>query len=176
MIYHGLLGLRREHSRKTFEALVERSNAKRFFDINLRPPYDSEPLIKEWIHGVDWLKLNIDELESLLSDSVDFGDSTATEAAVQALRAEYAIENVLLTGGRQGARIFSECQQAACIPAPKPDRLVDTVGAGDSFSAYTLHGILSGMPIAQIVREASQFAAKVCGMQGATTLNQKFYQ
>jgi fructokinase len=176
MIYHGLLGLRSERSRKTFEALVERSQAKRFFDINLRPPYDSEELIKQWIRGVDWLKLNIDELESLLGDPVDFSDATATESAVNSLRAEYGIHNVLLTGGKQGARIFSEDQQAACIPAPNPDRFVDTVGAGDSFSAYTLHGILSGMPLQQIVREASLFAAKVCGMQGATTLNQEFYQ
>jgi fructokinase len=173
MIYHGLLALRSERSRATFEALVERSGAKRFFDINLRPPYDSITLIKKWIHGVDWLKLNIDELTSLLGEKIDFRDAAG---AIEHLRAEYGIHNVLLTGGSQGARIQGELGQAACFPAPKPEALVDTVGAGDSFSAYTLHGLLSGHPVDEIVRNASHFAAKVCAMQGATTLNKDFYQ
>lgn len=173
MIYHGLLALRNERSRATFESLVARSRAKRFFDINLRPPYDSMTLIKKWICDVDWLKLNIDELESLLGEKVNFGDAAG---AIEQLRAEYGIHNVLLTGGRQGARIQGEVGQAECIPAPKPEALVDTVGAGDSFSAYTLHGLLSGQTVDEIVRNASRFAAKVCAMQGATTVKKEFYQ
>jgi len=174
MIYHGLLALRSERTRETFEALVGRSSAKRFFDINLRPPYDSMELVKKWIRGVDWLKLNIDELESLLGGAeVDFDEAGED---VEKLRAEYGIRNVLLTGGSKGARIQGEVGEAACIPAPKPEPFVDSVGAGDSFSAYTLHGLLSGMPVGQIVEEASRFAAKVCGMRGATTLEKDFYQ
>lgn len=174
MIYHGLLALRSERSRATFEALVERSSAQRFFDINLRPPYDSMPLIKKWIRGVDWLKLNIDELGSLLGDdSVVFEDSVTP---VEVLRAEYGVRNVLLTGGSRGARIIGEVGQVACIPAPTPEPFVDTVGAGDSFSAYVLHGLLAGTPVEQIVQKASHFAAKVCGMQGATTNDKTFYQ
>jgi fructokinase len=174
MICHGLLALRSERSRATFEKLVERSKAKRFFDINLRPPYDSMELVKKWIFNVDWLKLTIDELESLLGGrSVDFEDSIP---AVEALRSKYAIHNVLLTGGSRGARIIGEVGQAACIPAPTPDPFIDTVGAGDSFSAYTLHGILSGMPINEIVKNASHFAAKVCGIQGATSSDLSFYR
>lgn len=174
MIYHGLLALRNERSRSTFEALIERSTAKRFFDINLRPPYDSMELIKPWVRGVDWLKLNIDELQFLLDDrKVDFEDAVT---AVEELRAEYSVHNVLLTGGSRGARIIGEVGQVACMPAPTPDPFVDTVGAGDSFSAYTLHGLLAGVPLEQVVRNASQFAAKVCGMQGATTTNKNFYQ
>lgn len=174
MIYHGLLALRNERTRETFEALVARSGAQRFFDINLRPPYDSMELIKKWIRDVDWLKLNIDELESLLEGTeVEFNDAGG---AIGKLRAEYGIHNVLLTGGSQGARIQGEVGEAVCAPAPKPEPFVDSVGAGDSFSAYTLHGLLSGMPVDQIVANASRFAAKVCGMQGATTLKKNFYQ
>jgi len=174
MIYHGLLALRSEDSRTTFEALVARSTAQRFFDINLRPPYDSMELVKKWIYGVDWLKLNIDELGSVLGhDSVDFAESVAP---VEALRSKYGVRNVLLTGGSRGARIIGEVGQVACIPAPSPDAFVDAVGAGDSFSAYVLHGLLAGEPVDQMVHNASRFAAKVCGMQGATTNDNKFYQ
>ena len=174
MIYHGLLALRSERSRQTFEALVERSDAKRFFDINLRPPYDSMELVKKWVRGVDWLKLNIDELETLTGQSdVDFLDASAP---IEKLRAEYGVRNVLLTGGSQGARIQGEVGQAKCAPAPSPKPFVDSVGAGDSFSAYTLRGLLSGEPIDQIVANASRFAAQVCSMQGATTPDRNFYQ
>jgi fructokinase len=174
MIYHGLLALRSEQSRSAFEALIERSSTKRFFDINLRPPYDSMELVKKWIRGVDWLKLNTDELESLLGGP--HLDLENCVEAVEKLRAKYGIHNVLLTGGSKGARIIGEVGQAACLPAPTPHPFVDTVGAGDSFSAYTLHGILTGMPLDQIVQNASRFAAKVCGMQGATTADREFYQ
>ena len=173
MIYHGLLALRSERSRATFEALVHRSRAKRFFDINLRPPYDSMELVKKWIRDVDWLKLNIDELQSLLGlPRIEFADAAG---AVEKLRAEYGIRNLVLTGGSQGACIFGESGQAACMPAPRLDPFVDTVGAGDSFSEYTIHGILTGMPVAEIIKNASRFAARVCGIQGATTLDRRFY-
>ncbi len=174
MIYHGLLALRGERTRASFEAIVRRSSGQRFFDVNLRPPYDSFDLIRKWMCGVDWLKLNIDELETLLERGpIDFSDSSES---VELLRQEYGIRNVLLTGGRRGARIIGDVGEAACIPAPKPEPFVDTVGAGDSFSAYTMNGLLRGMPLEEIVQGAGRFAAKVCGMQGATTDEIQFYQ
>lgn len=38
-IYHGSLALRSPLTRSTLSSIVGRSPAKRFFDINLRPPY-----------------------------------------------------------------------------------------------------------------------------------------
>lgn len=173
IIYHGLLALRNEHSRASFDALIQRSPAKRFFDINLRPPYFDLETLREAIQEVHWLKLNIDELAIVLGDdSVTFDKC---QPHLERVIGEYGIENVLLTGGRQGALIHGEFGQAQCMPAPTPKRLVDTVGAGDSFSAYTIHGILSGLPVEQIVEQASRFASRVCGMQGATTDNKDFY-
>ncbi len=174
LIYHGSLALRSRQTRQTFEAIVQRSSAKRFFDINLRPPYDDFALIKHWVQGVDWLKLNIDELGELVGEaSIDFADA---EPAIASLRSEYGVANVLLTGGRRGALISGAVGQAVCSPAPTPDPFVDTVGAGDAFSAYTIHGILRGLPVRQIVEEASHFAAKVCGLNGATSVDKSFYQ
>lgn len=174
LIYHGSLALRSTATRRCFEQIVARSPAKRFFDINLRPPFDSMDLVRHWVRGVDWLKLNIDELGALVGDGTfDFDDSLS---AIQALREEYGVANVLLTGGSRGARIVGAVGEALHTPAPRPDPFVDTVGAGDSFSAYTIQGILKGMPVDEIVTEASHFAAKVCGLQGATTNDKNFYQ
>lgn len=174
LIYHGSLALRSAATRECFEHIVARSTGKRFFDINLRPPFDSMELVRRWVRGVDWLKLNIDELGALLGEgAIDFESSLP---AIEALRSEYDVDNVLLTGGRHGARIVGAAGQALHSPAPQPDPFVDTVGAGDSFSAYTIQGILKGMPVDAIVRGASHFAAKVCGLQGATTNNKNLYQ
>lgn len=174
LIYHGSLALRSATTRDCFEHILARSTAKRFFDINLRPPFDSMELVRHWVRGVDWLKLNIDELGALLGERViDFASSLP---AVEALRREYDVDNVVLTGGRHGARIVGAAGQALHSPAPQPDPFVDTVGAGDSFSAYTIQGILKGTPVDAIVSGASHFAAKVCGLQGATTRSKEFYQ
>ncbi|MDA0349382.1 MAG: carbohydrate kinase [Verrucomicrobia bacterium] len=172
LIYHGLLSLRNERSHATLKAICKRSSAQRFFDVNLRPPYDSMETVQPWLAGVDWLKLNLDELGELAGTPVSFDDC---KDAVNALRKQYDIQNVLLTAGSQGARIIGAIGEAACIPAPKPNPLVDTVGAGDSFSVYTIHGILTGIPLESLITRASKFASKVCGLQGATTDEVNFY-
>lgn len=173
MLYHGLLSLRNDVTRDTLKAIVNRSSAKRFFDVNLRPPYDSMETVKEWLSNVSWLKLNLDELATLYGGPVDFDDCMD---AVTTLRNAYHIENVLVTAGSQGAKIIGIAGEASFTPAPNPDPFVDTVGAGDSFAAYTIHGLMTGMAIDSIVEEASEFAAKVCGLQGATTSDTQFYQ
>ena len=145
-----------------------------FFDINLRPPYDSLELVKKWMRGVDWLKLNIDELGEILGEgAIDFA---ASEPYIDRLREEFQVENVLLTGGSRGAMIKGSFGKAVCMPAPTPAKIVDTVGAGDSFSAVAIDGILTGLPADAIIERAGRFAAKICAMQGATSDSKKFYQ
>lgn len=49
-----------------------------------------------------------------------------------------------------------------------PVRLVDTVGAGDAFTAAMLYQHLEGRPLHECVRFANHYAARVCEHQGAT--------
>ncbi|MFT5497261.1 MAG: fructokinase [Kiritimatiellia bacterium] len=173
LLYHGLLAIRNEHTQRSLEAILQRSSAKRFFDVNLRPPHFTVEVLRAWVTGAAWLKLNIDELRIVLGvGAISFAES---EAHVRKLINDFGVENVLLTGGSQGAMILGQYGQAICAPAPQPERMVDVVGAGDSFSAYTIHGILSGLSADVIVRQASHFASKVCAMQGATSSSQEFY-
>ena len=174
ILYHGLLALRSEVSRGTLAAITGRSPAQRFFDINLRPPYIDPDVLKKWLHGVDWLKLNIDELRILLDvPEVEFEDCPEP---IERLREAYSIRNVVLTGGSKGAILHGEHGHAVRMPAPHPEPFVDTVGAGDAFSAVTIEGILRGRSAGEIVDTASCFAAKVCGLRGATTMESGFYK
>jgi len=174
MIYHGSLVLRNAQSRDTFEHLVDTSKAKRFFDVNLRQPYYTRELLNKWVKGADWVKLNIDELAYLAEvDTVSFDDA---EPLVDTLREKFNVANVLLTAGGEGALIKGAVGYGSIRPAPTPKQFVDTVGAGDSFTAVTIGGILNQEPVEQIVHRAAHFAAKVCGLNGATTSDRSFYQ
>lgn len=174
-LYHGLLALRSETSRHTFEGLVARSpGAERFFDVNLRPPYDDFALVEKWVSGATWVKMNFEEFQTLVGKSeVSF---PVPDQVLDSFLAEKKIKNLLLTAGRDGAQIHGSYGRALQCPAPPPVQLVDTVGAGDSFAAVTIDGILKGLPADLILTKASLFASKVCGLRGATSTDPSFYQ
>ena len=175
VLCHGLLALRNEASRAAFAAIQARSaDAIRFFDINLRPPYDSPGLLRRWLRGADWLKLNLDELRILLGrPDLPFADCAAP---LDGLRAEYGIRNVLLTAGAEGLRLRGECGDALCAPAPRPTKWTDAVGAGDSISAVAIDGLLRGASARDIAEKAGRFAARVCGLAGAVAEDKEFYR
>ncbi len=173
-IYHGSLALRSEQNRETLKAIFARSDAKRFFDINLRQPFYSKDLLEEWLYDADWIKLNIDELCEI-SENIGL-EFTTCDSEVNEVMDKYAIKNVLLTAGSEGAMIVGDNRITKVFPAPKPKKMVDTVGAGDSFTAVCLHGLLNDWSPQRILEDASQFAAKVCGISGATINDKAFYQ
>lgn len=175
LLCHGLLALRSETSRRTLEAIRERSpGAVRFFDINLRPPHDSRDLLREWMRGADWLKLNLDELAAVRGvERIPFAESPGH---MDRLRDEFGIRHVLLTAGAEGLRIRGDGVEAVCAPAPPVANLADTVGAGDSISAVVIDGLLRGMPPQAMVEAAGRFASKICGLHGATTQRKEFYR
>ena len=70
-----------------------------------------------------------------------------------------------MTRGAAGALVISEDGE---IDQPGVSATVlDTVGAGDSFAARFILGLLNGEPLAQSVRDACQVAAEVCSHAGA---------
>lgn len=62
------------------------------------------------------------------------------------------------------------------MPAPEPEPFVDSVCAGDAFSAYVLHGLIEGMDPSEMVDAASRFAAKVCRLKGAISSDDELYR
>lgn len=175
VLCHGLLALRNETSRQTLEAIRSRSpGAIRFFDINLRPPYDSRERLLEWMQGADWLKLNLDELATVQGEAaIPFA---RCETHLDRLRAEHGLGTVLLTAGAEGLLIQGDYGHGRCIPAPPVAHLVDTMGAGDSISAVAIDGILRGLPAQTIVETAGRFASKICGLNGAVSEDKEFYR
>lgn len=168
MLYHGSLAARSEVSRVTLHWLRRQLALPAFIDINLRPPWWRHEEITELLHDARWLKLNSDELQELLPDVSD------TATAARALRSRYHLEGVIVTMGAQGAMLLHDQQQYDTAAEPVA-HLMDTVGAGDAFSAVVLLGLSRQWPAERMLRRATEFAAAICGRRGATVFDPGFY-
>lgn len=170
ILYHGSLALRGETTRGALRQLQANPRTSIFLDVNLRAPWWRGEEVFHWLQQARWAKLNQEELRLL-----GFGSGDLRRDAAQLLQ-RCGLEQVILTRGAQGALVCTatgECHSAA--PQP-PERFVDTVGAGDAFTAVYLHGLLAGWPIPRMLALGQRFAGKVIGLRGATTSELDFYR
>lgn len=168
LLYHGTLALRNEQSRAALEAA--RSKAQRvFMDVNLREPYWDKDTVLALAMKADWLKVNQDEFLILA------GAPYSEEAAHQLLNA-LELEGLLITLGSEGAYVYTAADQQCVTVVPKPQQtIVDTVGAGDAFSAVFIFGLLHNWPMQAIMSRAQSFASHVLSIEGATSDDTEFY-
>ncbi|MFU8838744.1 MAG: carbohydrate kinase family protein, partial [Thiohalomonadaceae bacterium] len=139
-----------------------------FMDVNLREPWWQQAQVHAMLEGLRWAKLNEDELRQL-------GFAGDSEIAARAMREHFGIELLILTLGEAGALLITEDELLRGRPVPVR-RLVDTVGAGDAFSAVMLLGILHNWPVAQSLQRALAFAAAQCEVQGAIHEDRSVYE
>jgi len=165
VVCFGTLGQRSTASKDTIQRFVRAtaSDCLRIFDINLRPPYYSETVIRESLAIANVLKLNEDELP-FLAGLLNV-DGSEHERVIGI--AEIAGLDVLaLTRGENGALIYRDGLLSDFRGVDT--EVVDTVGAGDAFTAAMVVGLLAGKEIDAINREACEVAAFVCSRTGAT--------
>lgn len=138
-----------------------REDALRVFDLNLRAPFYNREVVLETLQLANILKLNDEELPILAGF---FG--VKPEEVIPRLLAGN-IELVALSLGPEGAELHrrGECSRA---PAGELEKMVDSVGAGDSFTATLIAGLLRGLPLDRINRHGNRVASYVCSQHGAT--------
>ena len=136
----------------------------RVLDINLRPPFWDEAIVLQSLQLANVLKLNDAEL-SVLADVL--GWRGADHKLLQRLVDRFSLQMVALTRGSAGALLLSESGERTDLPG-HPTVVVDTVGAGDSFAAVLVIGLLSGLPLAKINGWGNRVAAFVSSQAGAT--------
>ncbi len=84
---------------------------------------------------------------------------------------------MLITLGARGAAYFDgEGRVHGAYDGVTPAAFIDTVGAGDAFTAVFLFGRSQGWPLALTLARAHAFAAAICGIPGAVPLNLEFYE
>jgi fructokinase len=161
----GTLGQRHATSRATIRRFVNEtpSNALRIFDINIRKPYINSAMILDSMQLANVLKMNQDELP-ILADLYHFSGSDAS--LLKQLQSRFSLQLVALTRGDAGALIVRG-EEISDLPGVQT-QVVDTVGAGDAFTAMAALGLLQGLDIGTINRKACQVASFVCKHSGAT--------
>jgi fructokinase len=170
ILYHGTLGLRNRVSRNALSRLLEQGELAIFLDVNLRAPWWQIEEVYSDLLRARWVKLNQEELRLLGFTAVDL------EQALAALQGRFNLEQVILTRGEHGAIVrASGGGMHLSVPERAPE-FIDTVGAGDAFSAVYIHGLRSGWSIPANLAAAQRFAGKVVGLRGATTTQPAFYQ
>jgi fructokinase len=166
-IYFGTLGQRGEISRATIRralALAEARGIPRVLDVNLRAPFYDAVLIRESIAQASVLKLSDDELGKVAAAS-DLAIAAREEDTVRAVRERFGLEAVVMTRGAKGALLVTA---DGVLDQPGiPTKVVDTVGAGDSFTAAFVLGFLRGEASRENLRKACETASAVCAQSGA---------
>ncbi len=161
----GSLAFRSAMNRDTINWFLNqvRPDCLRVLDINLRPPFYSKDLVNSLLGLADVLKANEEELNiigSMFSPSL----SDETKALERLLR-NYGMKLVALTKGRKGSRLIT-ADGESYHPGFTVD-VVDTVGAGDAFTAALVDGLLSGESLDEINERANRLASLVCARKGA---------
>lgn len=162
----GTLGQRSQLSATTIERFVSSTplTSLRVFDVNLRPPFWTAEAVLRSLELANILKLNDEELPVIAGLLKIDGDS---ENILRQLMERYALKLAALTRGANGSLLLSESGEISDLPG-KPTKVVDTVGAGDAFTAAMIVGLLTNRTLSDLHHWAAEVAAYVCSHAGAT--------
>jgi fructokinase len=166
-VYFGTLGQRSLTSRATIRRAVQLAREARIpclVDLNLRRPFFDDQMIRDSIELASILKFSDDELPGVIAACGLTSDSSI-EICARKLCEKYHLSLVVMTCGADGA-ILATVRDVVRQPGI-PTRVIDTVGAGDSFVARFLLGLLAQEPHGKTLHAACERAAKTCSHAGA---------
>ncbi len=164
-ICFGTLAQRSAISRRTIHDVLDAVGASCLivYDINLRPPFFEPAWIHESLRQARIVKLNDEEVRVL---SALFSTHTRTddEFARWVLK-NYDAELVCITRGSHGA--LGVTVEERCEVSGIPIEVVDTVGAGDAFTAALIWSRLQRWPLEKSLHLANRLGALVASRPGA---------
>jgi fructokinase len=172
LLYHGTLAMRESVSREALAHLRETAGAPVLVDVNLREPWWSTDTVAWALDGADWAKMNGHEA-AILAGSSARSPREILDAAAR-IRDRHRTEHLVVTLGSGGA-VGLTSGGVVRHDAPEVTDLADTVGAGDAFSAVVALGIHFAWPMDLILRRATDFAADICRIRGATVDDPALY-
>ncbi len=164
VVCFGTLAQREPQSQSAITELLKLApeNALRILDVNLRKPVISDAIIRNSVQLANSIKLNDEEVPAVASA---LGIAADFDVFSRELQAAFGIKLLFITCGSAGATIYrgdEKCQ----VPAAPVEKIVSTVGAGDSFTAAAVLAWLQRKQLSEIGKEAVSLAAKTCGHQG----------
>ena len=158
--------------------LYERYKDTSLLITNLNAPY----IVKTFPKDVTWLTKkadivfgNRDEFEELAS----INGFQTMEDLLTDLLTEYTgkKKSIIITDGANAVFYYegnSEGIESDVINVPKvnPEEIVDTTGAGDSFVAGFIYGLIEGKSTRQCIELGTEISAKIIKVIGCNLLNE----
>lgn len=140
-----------------------RKDAVKIFDINLRQDFFSRRIITESLEETSILKLNEEELPILI-DLVGFQKNNSHEEDCMALIKEYNLDLVCVTKGKNGSLLITEKEIVRHNGFVA--NVVDTVGAGDAFTAALVVKYLERKSLHEMSETANKLGSWVSSQVG----------
>lgn len=163
----GSLAQRSAVSRETINKFIDTMNEDddilKIFDVNLRQNFYTKEVLCNSFRKCNILKINDEELVTI---SRMFGyPGIDLQDKCWILLAKYNLKMLILTCGVNGSYVFRP-GEVSFVETPVV-KVVDTVGAGDSFTATFVAAIIKGLPIREAHKLAVEVSAYVCTQNGA---------
>ena len=150
---------------EAIEVLIERSKFT-VFDLNLRAPHYDLEVVVGLMEAADMIKLNDEELELVV---LAMGIEAETlEDELKMLSAMTETPTVCVTLGAEGAMVLHK--GGIHTQVGFKTKVIDTVGAGDSFLATLVFGLLSGETADDALEVACAMGSLVAGKAGANPI------
>lgn len=169
ILYHGTLAIRSSISKLTLGKIKKIHLGSIFIDVNLRQPWWHKTAVIELLKDADWLKLNLEEMQILS------GHTNNIEASMDDLLKQYQLSGLIVTRGENGALALLKDGDLFSVAPAYSSKVVNTVGAGDAFSAVVLLGLNLGWKFGLIMERAQSFASAITTQKGATVNDMNFY-
>ena len=161
----GTLALRSAKTKKAVLTLLKNvpDTAYKLFDVNLRSDYFSKELIDELLQEANVFKINDEEMVKVQKL---FDLNLSVEDVCRWFIQKYNLRYLIFTAGEKYSIVYAADGETSYLETPKVE-VADTVGAGDSFSAGFIMGLLNGKTMREAHKQAVATAAFVCTKSGA---------
>jgi len=154
----GSLAQRTKHNRLLLNQILKNIKVKNvFFDINLRQDYYSKNIKKKSLVKSNILKIN-DE-EKVVVSKMFFSKDLDFEKFSKKFSRKFKLDIICITCGEKGAFVYNHKNETSDFIKSEKIKVMDTVGAGDAFSAAFLFYYFHK----NNVFKSTEFACKIAG-------------
>lgn len=159
---YGSLAARNEVSKKTLYQLLEYATYK-VLDLNLRAPHYTKDVLIHLMNKADFIKCNDDELYEI---STSLGSKYhSMEQNIKFIAEKTKTDHICVTKGPHGAVLYYN--NTFYYNSGYLVKVVDTVGAGDSFLGALISQLLHKKNIQEAINFACAIGALVAQSEGA---------